>query len=101
MTKKIEAVYEQGMIRPFQPLGLSEVTRLDLIVIAHDKGKSNCNAVEIIAEIAALSIEGSNETFAAREHDSILYRRQSSERNDQTRANHLPDLRNQEPEKSS
>jgi predicted DNA-binding antitoxin AbrB/MazE fold protein len=33
MTKKIEAVYEQGMIRPLQPLRLAEGTRLDLIVI--------------------------------------------------------------------
>jgi len=77
MTKKIKAVYEQGMIRPLQPLRLREGTRLDLIVIAHDQAKSNCNAAEVLAEIAALPIEGSGEAFAAREHDSILYGRES------------------------
>ena len=45
MTKEINAVYEQG------------------------------NAAEILAEIAALPLEGSNDAFAGREHDSILYPR--------------------------
>ena len=39
MTKEIEAVYEQGMIRPLQPLELPEGARLDLIVITHDNLK--------------------------------------------------------------
>jgi predicted DNA-binding antitoxin AbrB/MazE fold protein len=33
MTKEIEAVYEQGLIRPLQPLELPEGARPDLIVI--------------------------------------------------------------------
>ena len=39
MTKEIEAVYEQGMIRPLQPLELPEGARLDLIVITHEQPK--------------------------------------------------------------
>lgn len=73
MTKEIEAVYEQGMIRPLQPLELPEGARLDLIVITHEQPKSNGNAAKILAEIAALPLESSNDTFAGREHDSILY----------------------------
>ena len=73
MTKEIEAVYEQGMIRPLQPLDLPEGARLDLIVITHEQPKTNGNAAKILAEIAALPLEGSGETFAGREHDSILY----------------------------
>ena len=73
MTKEIEAVYEQGMIRPLQPLELPEGTRLDLIVVTHEQPKTNGNAAEIIAEIAALPLEGSSDTFAGREHDSTLY----------------------------
>ncbi len=73
MTKEIEAVYEQGMIRPLQPLELPEGSRLDLIVITHEQPKSNGNAAEILAEIAALPLEGSSDSFAGREHDSILY----------------------------
>ena len=75
MTKEIEAVYEQGIIRPLQPLELAEGTRLDLIVITHEQPKTNGNATEILAEIAALPLEGTNDAFTGREHDSILYPR--------------------------
>ena len=73
MTKEIEAVYEHGMIRPLQPLELPEGARLDLIVITHEQSKPNGNAAEILAEIAALPLEGASDSFAGREHDSILY----------------------------
>lgn len=75
MTKKIEAVYEQGMIRPLQPLELPEGARLDLIVITHEQPENIGKAAEILAEIAALPLEGSTDTFASCEHDSILYPR--------------------------
>lgn len=73
MTKEIEAVYEQGMIRPLQPLELPEGARLDLIVITHEQPETNGKAAKILAEIAALPLEGSSDPFAGREHDSILY----------------------------
>jgi predicted DNA-binding antitoxin AbrB/MazE fold protein len=73
MTKEIEAVYEQGMIRPLQPLELPEGARLDLIVITHEQPKANGNTAEIIAEIASLPLESSGDAFPGREHDSILY----------------------------
>ena len=57
MTKEIKAVYEQGLIRPLQPLELPEGTPLDLIVITHEKPKTTGNAAEILAEIAALPLE--------------------------------------------
>jgi predicted DNA-binding antitoxin AbrB/MazE fold protein len=73
MTKEIEAVYEQGIIRPLEPLDLAEGTRLDLIVVTHEQPKANGNAAEILAEIAALPLEVANDAFAGREHDSTLY----------------------------
>ena len=75
MTKEIEAVYEQGMIRPLQPLELPEGARLDLIVITHEEPKTNGNAAEILAEIAALPLAGSSDAYVDCEHDSILYPR--------------------------
>ena len=65
MTKEIEAVYEHGMIRPLQPLELPEGARLDLIVITHEEPKTNGNAAEILAEIAALPLESASDGFAA------------------------------------
>ena len=73
MTKEIEAVYEQGIIRPLQPLDLPEGARLEVIVITHEQPISNGNAAEVIAEIAALPLEGSGDSFSGSEHDSILY----------------------------
>ena len=73
MTKEIEAVYEQGVIRPLQPLDLPEGSRLDVIVITHEEPRTTSKAVEILADIAALPLEGPNDTFSGREHDSILY----------------------------
>jgi len=75
MIKEIEAVYEEGIIRPLQPLVLPEGVRLRLIVITHEELEIHSNAAEILAEIAALPIEGRGDTFAGREHDSILYPR--------------------------
>ena len=75
MTKEIEAIYEQGVIRPLQPLQLPEGARLDVIVITHEQPEVNGNAAEILAEIAALPLESSSDEFAGREHDSILYPR--------------------------
>ena len=57
MTKEIEAVYEQGMIRPLQPLELPDWTHLHLILNTHEPPKTNRNAAEILAEIAALPLD--------------------------------------------
>ena len=65
MMKEIEAIYEQGIIRPLQPLELAEGTRLELIVITHEQPKTNGNAPEIVAEIAALPLEGAHDVFQA------------------------------------
>ena len=73
MTKEIEAIYEHGVIRPLQPLDLPEGARLDVIVVTHEEVKTNGNAAEILAEIAALPLEGANDAFSGRDHDSILY----------------------------
>jgi len=75
MTKEIEAVNEQGMIRPLEALDLPEGARLDVIVITHEQTETNGNAAEMLAEIAALPLKGSSDAFAGREHDSILYPR--------------------------
>ena len=78
MIKKIEAVYEHGMIRPLQPLELLDGTPLDLIVITHEQRETNGNAAQILAEIAALPLEGSTDAFAGREHDSFCIQENSN-----------------------
>ena len=73
MTKEIEAVYEHGLIRPLQPLELPEGARLEVIVITHEPPQANGSAAEVLAEIAALPLEGSTDEFPGEEHNSVLY----------------------------
>lgn len=73
MTKEIEAVYEHGLIRPLQPLELPEGARLEVIVITQEPSQANGNTAEVLAEIAALPLEGSTDAFPGEEHDSVLY----------------------------
>ena len=73
MTKEIKAIYERGVIRPVKPLELPEGSRLEVIVITHEKPRANGNAASILAEIAALPLEGASDAFSGRAHDSVLY----------------------------
>jgi predicted DNA-binding antitoxin AbrB/MazE fold protein len=73
MMKQIEAVYDKGMIRPLQPLDLPEGSRLNVIVISNEEPQTASKIVEILAEIAALPLEGLTDGVLGREHDSILY----------------------------
>ena len=73
MTKRIKAVYEKGLIRPLQPLELPEGSRLEVIVVCEEQPKTDSNVSEILAEIAALPLEGLRDAFSGGEHDSILY----------------------------
>jgi predicted DNA-binding antitoxin AbrB/MazE fold protein len=73
MSIRVKAIYESGMIRPVAPLELAEGTRLDIIVVTYEKPQPNVNVTELLAEIAALPLEGASDSFRGREHDSILY----------------------------
>ncbi len=72
MTKEIEAVYEQGVFRPLEPLGLPEGARLRIIFVSRHE-ESTQRAADRLAEIAALPLEGATDEFSGKDHDSILY----------------------------
>ncbi len=40
MTKQIEAIYQQGVFRPLEPVELPEGARLDIVLITPEKQKS-------------------------------------------------------------
>ena len=73
MTKQIEAVYKDGVFHPTQPINVPEGEHLQLIVITRKQAQPNGNAAALLAEIAALPIEGETDSFAGRDHDTILY----------------------------
>ncbi|NDJ23670.1 DUF104 domain-containing protein [Nostoc sp. B(2019)] len=73
MTITIEAVYEQGVLRLSQPIPLAEGTHVEVTVIATEAKPKNKTPKEILAEIAAMPLEVSNDEFSGRDHDGILY----------------------------
>ncbi len=73
MTKQIEAVYENGVLRPVHPINIPEGEHLQLIVITSGDAPQNGNAAASLAEIAALPIEGDSDAFSGRDHDTLLY----------------------------
>jgi predicted DNA-binding antitoxin AbrB/MazE fold protein len=72
MTKQIEAVYENGVLRPMHPISVAEGEHLQLIVLTR-AAAHNGNAAASLAEIASLPIEGDGDHFTGRDHDTILY----------------------------
>lgn len=75
MTATVEAIYEDGVLRPMKPIALPEGTKVDIIVVSKERVPAAREPSDILAEIAALPVEGSTEPFSGRDHDSALYRK--------------------------
>ena len=75
MTKQVEAVYEQGRLRPLEPLELPEGARLRLVLMTEDETDGQKRPADVLSEIAALPLEGTAEPFSGSDHDSVLYPR--------------------------
>ena len=72
MTTTVYAVYENGVLRPLTPLGLPEGQRVRVMVAPEETAQSQ-RAAAILAEIAALPVQGSGDPFTSRDHDRVLY----------------------------
>ncbi len=72
MTTTIEAVYENGVLRPLTPLALPEGQRVHVSVASDGMARGE-NAASLLAEIAALPVEGSGDPLTSRCHDQVLY----------------------------
>ncbi len=73
MSQTISAVYQNGTLILDEPLAVSEGTKVEIIVLSpEDKGQEKTPA-ELLAEIAALSMEGKTDKFSGSDHDKILY----------------------------
>jgi len=77
MTTQLEAVYEQGLLRPLKPLDLAEGVKVEIILLTPDTARRT--PYEILSAIAALPLEVTREEQAGRDHDRFLYGRQDTE----------------------
>jgi predicted DNA-binding antitoxin AbrB/MazE fold protein len=73
MTITLQAIYEQGVLRLMQPINLPEGTPVEVIVTSRDFNQEEKTPADILAEIAALPLEGTQENFSGHDHDKILY----------------------------
>jgi predicted DNA-binding antitoxin AbrB/MazE fold protein len=70
-VKTVPAIYERGVLRLQEPIDLPDGTRVEVIVVS-ERGADARTPAAILAEIAALPIEGKG-SFSGRDHDRILY----------------------------
>ena len=73
MTITLQAIYEEGVLRLMQPINLPEGTPVEVVVTLQNFNQEEKTPAEILAEIAALPLEGTQEEFSGRDHDKILY----------------------------
>jgi len=63
VSKQIPAIYEGGVIRPLEPPGLTEGEELDVVLLPRQK-QARKSPAQILAEIAALPLEGEHDRSA-------------------------------------
>ncbi len=73
MSQTISAVYENGTLILDEPLAVSNGVKVEIIVVPPKKQVQEKTPAEILAELAALPIEGKTDKFSGRDHDKILY----------------------------
>lgn len=72
MSQTISAIYENGTLILEKPLTVSEGSKVEVIVVVKERNQKRTPA-EILAELAALPLEGKTDKFSNRDHDKILY----------------------------
>lgn len=57
MSLTIEAIYEDGVLKPMQPIALPEGTHVSVVIEAHFEAQAAKSPAEILAAIADLPME--------------------------------------------
>ena len=71
MAEAIPAVYENGVLRPLQPLGLQDQQQVYVLVISEDLDTLALSQREALTEFAGISRSGHPDI--SKDHDSYLY----------------------------
>lgn len=72
MSRTVTAIFENGIIRPLQPVDLDNGEEVEVILLK--KGEpSPVEASTILSDIADLPLEGDSDAFSGADHDDILY----------------------------
>ncbi len=70
---KIEAIFENGVFRPVHPVQIDEGVHVELMVDDAVMTAVAQPILPVLAEIAALPLEGPDDGFSGADHDRVLY----------------------------
>lgn len=75
MTRQVEAVYENGALRPLEPLGLREGEKVTVTVQADAGPPPKCGRElsMLFQQISASANLPPDDDFSGQDHDKILY----------------------------
>jgi predicted DNA-binding antitoxin AbrB/MazE fold protein len=68
----IRAVYQNGVLRPLQPLEITEGTEVEVTVTSRKSPPDPREGIERLLRIAAMPSEGEGQ-FSGQDHDKVLY----------------------------
>lgn len=75
MTIYCMAIYENGVLRPSTRLELPEGAEVAILLTPSPQPADSRPLSEVLAQIAALPMEGTVDGFSGRDHDDVLYPR--------------------------
>jgi len=74
MNRTVNAIFENGVFRPTEPVALSDGAHVEITVHTSETvAEHGVSAAGMLARLAALPIEGDADPFSGAEHDAILY----------------------------
>jgi predicted DNA-binding antitoxin AbrB/MazE fold protein len=81
MTYQVDAIYDNGVLRPLAPLALADQAQVKLTIVASEPPASAQDVIasqkaaleELDRAIQALPRTGRNDNWSVRRHDELLY----------------------------
>lgn len=72
MSPTIQAIFENGVIRPLEKVVIDNGEEVEVILL-HKTNTSAKKSRQILTEIAELPVEGEANGFSGEDHDQIIY----------------------------
>jgi predicted DNA-binding antitoxin AbrB/MazE fold protein len=79
MSQLIYAIYEDGVLKPLEPLSLAERQRVRVTIASEPSNLEDITAIqkramdELDAEMSTLPDRSPDDNFSAADHDKVLY----------------------------
>ena len=71
--QSIPVVYEQGSLRPLEPVALPEGAHVQVLILDSPTEEDYAAMLNILDRIADMPLEGENNVAVSQEYEAILY----------------------------